>query len=89
MPDLSIATSAELKKELARREKMKSIVCPDQIATPDIDWSKVIKLADEAATLENVQNEDNRSLQDYIFEEVMIARFGPAFFSAFFNKVRS
>lgn len=88
MPDLSIATSAELKKELARREKMKSIVCPDQIATPDIDWSKVIKLADEAATLENVQNEDN-DLPHYIFEEVMIARFGPTFFQAFFNKVRS
>jgi hypothetical protein len=86
--DLSNIHSAELQEELERRKKMKGVRCPDAIEPADIDWSRVIKLADEAAELENVKNEDN-DLSNYIFEEVMIARYGPNFFTGYFNKVRS
>ena len=77
MTDLRTATTEELQAELARREKEAR---PKPLDRPD--WAPLIKLCEQQ--LDDVQageSTDDSDLDHYIYEEALIAVYGPDIFT--------
>lgn len=79
MTDFGDASDEELKAELERRERAKSVPIPTAKPMANVDWTNVYETAKsclETASKLGFWDEDNRH---YIYESVLTAIYGDTF----------
>ena len=77
--DLSEFDDLSLKKELAKRKKKKEKEAIPKVLD-NMDWSKVVGLADNVKDQMVERGMYDEDYDHYIFEEVMRTVFGPKYF---------